>query len=101
MQHLQRISFAWLLMLLAGWTVSTRAQQVQGSLTGTITDASDRRVPGVTVTAVEQGTGFTRSAVTATDGLYTIPLLPPGRYTLMARKEKFQTTTAGPLDQCL
>lgn len=98
MRHTRSVSFLGLLVLLAGWTASVRAQQVQGSFTGTVTDASGLPVPGVTITAAEQGTGLTRTAVTGTDGVYEIALLPPGRYTLTAAKENFQTASKGPLD---
>lgn len=97
-RHVRSIRLLGLLLLLAGWLTSASAQQVQGSFTGIVTDASHLPVPSVTVTAVEQGTSLTRSAMTATDGLYTIVLLPPGRYTLTAHKEKFQTVTRGALD---
>jgi len=41
MRHAQRITGVWLLVFLAGGSVSAWAQQVQGSFTGTVTDASE------------------------------------------------------------
>ncbi|MGO9273785.1 MAG: carboxypeptidase regulatory-like domain-containing protein [Terriglobia bacterium] len=97
MRHAQRITCVLLLVLLAGASVSARAQQVQGSLTGTATDASGGVVPGVRVTAIDKDTGFTRSAVSGHDGVYLIPLLPPGQYTLTAEKQGFEKYSEGPI----
>ena len=97
MRHAQRITCWWLLVVLAGGGVSARAQQVQGSLTGTVTDASGGVVPGVRVTATEKDTGFRRSQMTRHDGVYLIPLLPPGQYTLTAEKEGFERYSQGPI----
>ncbi len=73
-------------------------QQAQGSLTGIVTDPSGAVVPGVTVTAVAQGIGFTRSAVTQPDGSYTLPLLPPGTYKVTAEKAGFERSVEGPIE---
>jgi hypothetical protein len=40
-------------MIMAGCGVCLRAQQVQGSFAGTVTDQSSALVPGVTVTATD------------------------------------------------
>ena len=98
MRPVHRINFVCFLMVVIGWTAPAWAQQAQGSFTGTVTDASGLAVPGATVTALQQGTNLTRGATTETDGSYDIPLLPPGRYTLTAQKEKLQTVSRGPLD---
>ena len=44
------------------------AQTGGASLAGHVTDASGGALPGVTVTAPHNATGFTRSVVTGTDG---------------------------------
>lgn len=98
MRHVHRASLTCLLVLLAGWSVSAWAQQFQGSLAGTVTDPSGGVIPGVTVTAVEQDMGFTRSSVTLDDGSYEIPLLPPGHYRLSAEKAGFEKTTQGVIE---
>ncbi|HMD97338.1 MAG TPA: TonB-dependent receptor [Terriglobia bacterium] len=97
MRHAQRITGVWLLVFLAGGSVSAWAQQVQGSFTGTVTDASGGVVPRVTVTAIDKDTGFTRSAATGHDGVYLIPLLPPGQYTLTAERQGFEKYSEGPI----
>ncbi len=98
---MRRAFRAWLacsLALLAGWSISAQAQTFQGSFSGTVTDATGAVIPGATVSAVELGKGFSRSAVTLDDGTYEIALLPPGHYRLTAAKEGFEKTTQGSLD---
>ncbi|HTS56878.1 MAG TPA: carboxypeptidase-like regulatory domain-containing protein, partial [Terriglobales bacterium] len=87
-----------ILALSVGQNVDLRAQQVQGSFTGTVRDQSGALIPGVTVTAVDSDTGMTRSSLTQGDGSYTIPLLPPGQYRLAAEKAGFEKTIKGPLN---
>ncbi len=93
MRQVERCCRVLLWALVVVWSIPARAQQVQGSITGTVTDASKAVIPEVTVTALEPDTGFSRSAVTNNLGAYEIPLLPPGRYTLTAKKEGFKTAT--------
>jgi len=93
-----RPSLILLLTILIAAPLCLRAQQVQGSITGTVTDQSGAIVPGVTVTAKEIDTGLTRSEVTREDGSFTIPLLPPGSYRLTAEKSGFQKTVLGPIN---
>jgi outer membrane receptor protein involved in Fe transport len=62
------------------------------TLNGTITDPSAASVSGATVTAVDQGTGFSRSTVTNEAGLYSLIRLPVGTYTLTVGQKGFQTT---------
>src|SRR5206468_9489295 len=66
--------------------------QATGAITGLATDASGALLPGVTVDATNPDTGQVRTAVTAADGFYTIPLLPPGRYQIQATLSGFRTT---------
>ncbi|SPF32293.1 putative TonB-dependent receptor [Candidatus Sulfotelmatobacter kueseliae] len=82
-------------LLLAGWCSVARAQQVQGSFTGQVTDSSGAVIGGAQVTAVEQDTGFTRGATTVADGSYLIPLLPPGHYRLEVQAAGFEKTRTG------
>ncbi|HET7619801.1 MAG TPA: TonB-dependent receptor [Vicinamibacterales bacterium] len=72
---------AVLVPLLLLWTAAPSRAQVTGSIAGTIKDASNAVLPGVTVTVT--GPALQResaTAVSATDGTYRIPLVPPGVY---------------------
>jgi iron complex outermembrane receptor protein len=55
---------------------STSAQSVQGTISGSVRDATGAGVPGVTVTATHQATGASQSTTTAADGRYSLSLAP-------------------------
>src|SRR5215831_4015016 len=61
---------------------TSRAQTVTGSITGQVTDFSGALVSGATVTAENVATSVKTTATTNSAGLYTIPFLPIGSYTL-------------------
>jgi hypothetical protein len=83
------------LLLLSGLVASAAMAQVASStLSGTVQDESRASAPGVTVTACQQGTGFTRTTVTQGEGTYVIGGLPPGIYTVTAQKAGFRTATS-------
>lgn len=69
--------------------VPTYGQSVTATLSGVITDQNSSIVPGVEVTIVNEATSFTRTARTNEDGYFTVPLLPPGNYTLNAKRDGF------------
>src|SRR4029079_15875239 len=60
------------------------AQQTTGNIQGRIIDAQKAAVPGVTVTAKNAATGYTRSEVTDAEGLYRLSSLPLGTYEVKA-----------------
>jgi hypothetical protein len=65
-------------------TAPTAFAQSTGTVAGLVTDESGAALPGALVEATSQGTGLVRTATAGSDGFYTIPLLPPGRYDLKA-----------------
>jgi hypothetical protein len=73
-------------------TAPLRAQSTaaNGSIEGTISDASGGVLPGVTVTITNVETGAERSVVTNERGLYRAPLLPLGTYTVLAELQGFK-----------
>src|SRR5262245_51195533 len=78
-------------VLALGSIASLNAQQA--TVTGRIIDQSEAAMPGVTVTAANTETGIKTVVTTDAEGLYTIPLLPPGRYTIAAEIAGFQSQT--------
>ncbi|HEY2017472.1 MAG TPA: TonB-dependent receptor [Bryobacteraceae bacterium] len=68
----------------------TNAQVVTATLTGTVTDASGATVPEAKVTVTEQDTGVARSAITSTDGVYSLPFLSPGIYRVDIERTGFK-----------
>jgi hypothetical protein len=68
------------------------AQQITGSIVGTVKDAQGAVIPGASVKATNADTGFSRVATTAADGAYRIEYLPIGKYDVnveMAGFKKF------------
>src|SRR5215831_7337797 len=61
------------------------------TLTGRITDISGGVIRGVKVEATNVETNVTFSGETNTEGLYSIPNLPPGTYRIIVQKFAFQT----------
>ena len=70
----------------AAWAQLSTAQ-----LSGRVTDESGAVLPGVTVTATQADTGFTRSDVTDGNGSYVLSNLPPGPYRLEVSLAGFRT----------
>jgi len=77
--------------LLVGVTAAG-AQTIAGQISGTIVDSSKARLPGVTVTVVNEGTQATRTAVTDAQGGWVITNLLPGTYTVEAELTGFKKT---------
>lgn len=65
------------------------AQVDTGTLTGTVKDTSGAVVPDAMVSIRNTATGATRSVQTGTDGVYTIPVLPPALYDVTISKAGF------------
>jgi hypothetical protein len=66
------------------------AQEFRATIKGHVADPSGGDVVGVTVDAINQGTNVTTTSVTGSDGDYTLPLLPPGTYTVTAEGVGFK-----------
>ncbi len=95
MRIIRPLCAAILIVVPTGFGCRVLAQQAQGSFTGVVTDPTGAVVPGAVVTVTEQGTGFARRTVSTNDGVYTLPLLPPGRYVITAEKPGFRTFQEG------
>ena len=65
-----------------------------GPLTGTVVDQSGLVVPGVAVTATSPALQGARTDVTDSNGVYTIPGLPPGEYTVRFELQGLRTVQA-------
>lgn len=76
--------------LLAATLCALHAQVTPTSILGTVLDRSGAVVPGVTVTAVNVETNFTRQATTDASGQYAIRLLPTGAYRVEVNAPNFK-----------
>ena len=80
------------LFLVALLTVSNvAAQQITGSIRGTVSDPSGAVVQAAAVTAKQIETGLTRLAVTDKQGEYVLVELPIGHYQLEVQAKGFET----------
>ena len=77
---------------------SLAAQAVTGTILGVITDSSGAVMPGVTVTMTNAGTGLVRVNVTDSNGEYTAPSLPTGRYVVKLELPGFKTVSVPDVD---
>src|SRR6266581_6103839 len=84
-----RSLFAKLLVVFALSIVPAFSQVTTGDITGRVVDSQGAVVPGVTVTAVNKGTSFSRAATTDSTGVFTIAQLPPGRYDVTVQAQGF------------
>jgi Carboxypeptidase regulatory-like domain/TonB-dependent Receptor Plug Domain len=81
---------------LVAWPVVEAAAQSQATtaeINGRVVDAQGGALPGVSVTAKNVETGYTLTAVTSGEGLYLLPLLPPGAYDVTMELAGFGSTT--------
>lgn len=67
------------------------AQTTFGSVSGVVTDQTKAPIPDAEVTVVNQDTGLRRSQNTAATGVYNIPDLAPGTYTLRFERAGFSS----------
>jgi hypothetical protein len=78
--------------LLTALAVPAGAQEITGSITGVVRDASGGVLPGVTVTATHTTRGTSTEAITSGTGVYTLPFLPIGVYDLTFALSGFQSS---------
>ncbi len=79
-------SIVFLAMVLA----ATAAWAQDGSITGSVRDATGAAVPHATVTITNNQQGFVRTASTNDSGEYLISGLPAGTYNINVKAEGFQ-----------
>ncbi|MBI2689215.1 MAG: TonB-dependent receptor [Acidobacteria bacterium] len=84
------VRFVLLLVLTAAVAVA----QDRGTIRGTVTDPSGAAVPGANVTVRNVDTGLTQSITTGADGVYTVPYLPAGNYSVTTEKQGFRKAEA-------
>jgi hypothetical protein len=65
-------------------------QSTSGSITGTVKDGAGAPVPEANVLVANPATNLTRKATTNSAGVFTVPQLPPGNYTVAVEKAGFK-----------
>ena len=82
-----------LVALLVLVTVPAFAQGTSATLTGTVT-SDGKPLPGATITVSSPALQGTRTAVSGSNGDYSIAALPPGSYTVVVELEGMSKVTA-------
>lgn len=85
-----RLKLVCLAALFVLFSSVIRSQEFRATITGRVTDASGAIIAGAKVDATNQATSQVASTVTDTAGIYTIPLLQPGTYTVSANANGFK-----------
>jgi hypothetical protein len=88
MQFRFALQFVVVMLCVAGTAL---AQDPRGSVRGRVVDSSGASVPGAAVSAENAATGVRASALTNQDGVYNMPFLAPGLYTVAAELTGFST----------
>jgi len=78
---MKKFIYTFAFLLFSG-AVFLHAQTTNGSIEGSVTDPSGGAVAGASVTARNMDTGLTQATTTTQAGIYSLPNLPPGRYSV-------------------
>ena len=73
--------------------VFAQSQTTTGTIQGTVYDQNKAVVPGAAIKLENVQTGFNRTVTSNSDGFFTAPLLPLGRYRVTADAQGFNTKT--------
>lgn len=74
---------------LLAFAAPTMAQSATATLSGNVTDPTGAVIANANVKAINIATNLERKTTTNNDGYFTLPLLPPGNYTLLCERDGF------------
>ncbi|MFL6464249.1 MAG: carboxypeptidase regulatory-like domain-containing protein, partial [Bryobacteraceae bacterium] len=72
--------------------------QTFGTITGEVKDSSGAIVAGASVAVTDKATNAARTSNTNSDGIYSFPSLPPGRYDVSVKMAGFKTELQSNVD---
>ena len=84
------LSFVFAFLLISAAPVLAQGEQ-SGAVRGRLTSSDGLALPGLTVTVTSPSLQGTRSAVADVNGVYSIPGLPAGDYTVRLELSGFAT----------
>jgi hypothetical protein len=87
--ELRRCRYLFLCLIVLLGTVQLWAD-VTGSIVGQVRDGSGAVVPNAPVIATQSATGYSRTVISDSDGVFSILALPPGRYRLTTSVAGFE-----------
>jgi len=86
---MKRVIF-FVMLALGAASLAASAQDFRGAITGRVSDSSNARLPGVSVTATNVETNVSQTTITNGEGDYSILFLNPGTYTVTAELSGFK-----------
>jgi hypothetical protein len=86
-------SLAALLVMITLQTLCALGQINTATLSGSVKDSTGAFIAGASVAVVQTDTGTTRNVQTNADGIFTVPLLQPGVYSVTITASGFEKTT--------
>ncbi len=87
-----------LAFLVLSFSQALLGQAVNGTLLGTVTDATGATIAKASVTATQSATGLVHQSVTNESGNFTFPDLQPGPYTVTVEARGFKKATQENID---
>jgi hypothetical protein len=79
-----------MLLVLAAWGSTVYAQQITGSITGSVVDSSGAAIVGASVKLTNTGTAFVQTTTTDSSGNFQFLLLQPGTYLIEGSNPGFK-----------
>ncbi|MBI4472504.1 MAG: carboxypeptidase regulatory-like domain-containing protein, partial [Acidobacteria bacterium] len=89
-----RFSIGLLVVVFLSLGALADAQVLTGTLTGSVVDATDARIPGASVTVIDIGTGRQYATISDDQGNFTVTNLPNGFYRVTVELTGFSRFTA-------
>ena len=89
MNRTLRVFYGFAILLMLNLNTSAQSQSTTGLIQGTITDPNGAVVSGASVNIKNTETGFERTVTSNSDGFFSAPLLPLGRYTITTKASGF------------
>src|SRR5688500_13423285 len=86
------------ILLIFSSVAAAQSQATTGTIQGTITDPNGAVVGGASVTVRNTATGLERAVTSNSDGFFTAPLLPLGRYRVTTNASGFSATVLENVD---
>ena len=95
MREITGMTTVTVLLVLLGFSANVAfGQAITGTLLGTVLDSSGASVVGAEVTVTNTDTGVRWTSTTGPEGYYSVPNLPPGRYSVTVKFAGFKTATS-------
>ncbi len=83
------LGLSTILALVLAATLVSSAQEITGTILGTVRDVSGGTIADATITVTNEGTGVSRTINSDTNGDYIVHLLPVGTYTVKIERQGF------------